>query len=111
MPTMRIGTQNKQQTNTSQLIQSHMHCMIVNILLYSFQVVFYTYDGPFPATKIILRCSRCNLNYHPDIFGNSTEGYRYYEEQQRFVKCTQQAFMDRRLHSMVIAAGYVFHLV
>ena len=31
-------------------------------------VVLYLQEGPLPALVIILRCTKCNLNYHPDIF-------------------------------------------
>ena len=69
-------------------------------------IVFYSQDGPIPASKIILRCTRCKLNYHPEMFGNS-EGYRYYNRIQPVVKCTQQAYMERHLCSMIASAGYV----
>ena len=70
-------------------------------------VVFYSKDGPILAFKIILRCTRCKLNYHPEMFGNSEEGYRYYNRIQPVVKCTQQAYMERHLCSMIASAGYV----
>ena len=31
-------------------------------------VVLYLQEGPLPALVIVLRCTKCNLNYHPDIF-------------------------------------------
>lgn len=70
-------------------------------------IVFYSQDGPIPASKIILRCTRCKLNYHPEMFGNGEEGYRYYDRIQPIVKCTQQAYMERHLCSMIASAGYV----
>ena len=68
-------------------------------------VVPYSQEGPLPALVIILRCTKCNLNYHPDVFGNTQEGYCYYDAEQPVVKCTQQAYMERRLCSMIAAAG------
>lgn len=68
-------------------------------------VVLYTQDGPFPASKIVLRCVSCNLYYHPDMFGNSLEGYRYYDEKQSAVKCTNQAYMERHVCSLIASAG------
>ena len=68
-------------------------------------VVLYTQDGPVPASKVILRCTACQLNYHPDTYGNTTDGYRYYNSAQPVVKCTQQAYMDRQLCSMIASAG------
>lgn len=69
-------------------------------------VVLYSQDGPIPASKSVLRCARCNLNYHPEWFGNLKEGYSYYNMMQPVVKCTQQAYMERQLSSMIAAAGY-----
>lgn len=68
-------------------------------------IVLYTNDGPIPASKIIQKCSNCNLNYHPEMFGNTTDGYRYYDNEQPFVKCTQVAYMERQLAAMISSAG------
>ena len=74
-------------------------------------IVLYSQDGPIPASKIILRCKRCNIHYHTEVFGNGVEGYRYYDGIQPVVKCTQQAYMERQLCSMIASAGYVLVLV
>ena len=74
-------------------------------------IVLYSQDGPIPASKIILRCKRCNIHYHPEVFGNGVEGYSYYNGIQPVVKCTQQAYMERQLCSMIASAGYVLVLV
>ena len=68
-------------------------------------VLLYSLDGPIPASKLVLRCTRCSLNYHPEWFGNPAEGYRYYDVMQPVVKCTQQAYMERQLSSTIAAAG------
>ena len=69
-------------------------------------VQLYSQDGPVPASKLILRCTRCSLSYHPEWFGNSAEGYRYYNMMQPVVKSTQQAYTERHLSSTIAAAGY-----
>ena len=74
-------------------------------------IVLYSQDGPIPASKIILRCKSCNVHYHPEVFGNGVDGYRYYDEIQPVVKCTQQAYIERQLCSMVASAGYVLMLI
>ena len=67
--------------------------------------MLYTQAGPLPATKIILKRSGCCTDYHPDMFGNTTVGYRYYPEVQPIIKCTHEAYMERSLQAMIIAAG------
>ena len=70
-------------------------------------IVLYLQDGPIPVSKIILQCTRCNLNYHPDMYGNDTEGYRYYDAIQPVVKCTQQA-RQGQLCVLIASAGYIY---
>ena len=50
-------------------------------------VVLYLQDGPLSALVIILQYARCNLNYHPKVFRNKVEGYRYSDADHPVVKC------------------------
>lgn len=40
-------------------------------------VMWYSRDGLLPAAKIVLRCSNCSIQYHPDMFGNKKAGFHF----------------------------------
>jgi len=58
-------------------------------------VICYTWLGPLPASKLTLRCEQCSINYRYEQYGDSKNGYRYYDEPRPFVHCSQVAYMDR----------------
>ena len=53
------------------------------------------------------RQKSCNVHYHPEVFRNGLDWYKI----QPVVKCTQQAYIERQLFSMVASAGYVLMLI
>ena len=64
------------------------------------QVVFFSQDGPIPASKFDYRCRGCPIEnegipideksdviYSPTMFGTKTQGMRFYEESVGYTMC------------------------
>ena len=74
------------------------------------QVLLYTCTGVETASKISYHCAKCKIVYKYDQFGNDLIGFRFYEEEQRYVKATNGRYIERlmldhwqslRLHAQI----------
>ena len=64
-------------------------------------VTVFKEDGPRPATKLSLKCSKCNTNYGYSKYGNKVvAGERYYAECRHLVEASDVVFLDRSLHHL-----------
>jgi hypothetical protein len=81
---------------------------------YPTQIVVHTLTGPAMYSKYILKCQRCRLIekskfnplhenrrqdifYHPDKYGNMSNGYMFYKQDIPYVKATNEVYLDRSL--------------
>lgn len=56
-------------------------------------------DGPHPAIKISLKCRRCapNVNYSYAKYGNTEQGYKFYEGKRKLVEASSETYVSRSL--------------
>lgn len=74
-------------------------------------VTVFTANGPRPATKLVLKCSKCNTNYGYSKYGNKLiTGERYYAESRQLVEASDVVFVDRSLHQLFASLRYVFSI-
>ena len=66
---------------------SHHNCM----------AKVYELDGATTLPKVTLRCIACNLYFGYSRFGNTSLGFRYYENERPYVEATDTVFVNRRL--------------
>ena len=78
------------------------HCNGKRLAAYteSTNVTVFTLSGPRPASKITLKCCKCNTNYGYSKFGNKSSGERYYEEERPFVEASDVVFLDRDIYQL-----------
>ena len=70
-------------------------------------MIVFTFHGPLPAQKIILRSKSCNINYHYDTYGGeSMGGYRYYDSPRNLVVASNVCLIEKGLCEQWISAGY-----
>ena len=64
-------------------------------------VACYTIRGPCCALKLNLRCHQCipNVNYGYSMYGNKTEGYKFYEEPRPFIEASNCTYLSDYLLS------------
>ena len=73
----------------------------------STNVTVFTQTGPRPATKIVLKCSKCDANYGYSKFGNKLiTGERYYAQSRPLVEASSVVFVDRCLHKLFASLRY-----
>ena len=66
-------------------------------------VTLFTIDGPRPASKISLKCGKCNANYGYSKYGNKYScGDRFYNEERPYVEASDVVFLDRKLHQLFV---------
>ena len=93
-------------------------------------LVQHTLNGPILVSKYILRCEKCpktwklsmsqnddiqlssgrsDILYHPDMFGTTIEGYRYYPSSLNtsVVRGSHEVYFSTSLHSWNLV--YFFH--
>lgn len=58
----------------------------------SMNVTVFTFSGLKPASKITLKCCKCNTNYGYSKFGNKSSGERHYDEERPFVEASDVVF-------------------
>jgi hypothetical protein len=71
------------------------------------EVTVYKLSGPTKALNICWKCVKCNINYNYCRFGNSDDGYHFYEEERPYIQATHCTFLDRQLCRYQIFLGYV----
>ena len=49
------------------------------------------------ALKLSLRCQDCEINFGYSMFGNVSQGYRFYDEQRPYVEASDEVFLERSL--------------
>jgi hypothetical protein len=59
--------------------------------------------GKAVGLKFSLRCEKCKLNFNYDRYGNTTKGWKLYEEARPLVEATDVCFVDRRLMEFQLA--------
>ena len=69
-------------------------------------------NGPLPATKVSLRCTKCSTNYNYSKYGRcSNEGEKFYEKDRELIEVTDVAFCSRQLSKTFVALWYVTIIV
>ena len=66
-------------------------------------VTVHTARGKITGQKFSLRCTKCDLNYNYDRYGNTTKGLSLYEERRPLVEASDVCFIDRKLVSFQCA--------
>ena len=79
----------------------HLHNKPTNIVIHGF-------DGPRIGSKYILRCKRCktvgdSVNYRPEMFGNDSTGWMFYDEENEYIKATANVYLEVRLVKYILA--------
>ena len=70
-------------------------------------VTLFTIDGPRPASKISLKCSKCCTNYSYSTYGNKLlSGVRYYDQEPDFVEASDVVYLDRNLYQLFASLRY-----
>lgn len=62
-------------------------------------VTYYLVNGPLPVLKVELRCRACGLNYGITKYGNSVEGYKFYDS-PGIVEASDVVYVDRLVISL-----------
>ena len=83
------------------------------------QVVFFSQDGPIPASKFDYRCRGCPIEnegipideksdviYSPTMFGTKTQGMRFYEESVGYTSASNVCYVDDRLLEMCASSNH-----
>ena len=60
-------------------------------------VTVFTLEDVIPGRKIGLKCQRCNIRYGYAFYGNSTNGYRFYDTPRSLVEVSGLTYFDRKL--------------
>ena len=60
-------------------------------------VTVFTLEDVIPGIKIGLKCQRCNIRYGYAFYGNSTNGYRFYDTPRSLVEVSGVTYFHRKL--------------
>ena len=80
----------------------HLHNKPTNVVIHGF-------EGPRVGSKYILRCKRCksvgdSVNYRPEMFGNDSTGWMFYDEENEFIKATANVYLEVGLVKYILAS-------
>ena len=60
-------------------------------------VSIYGLLGKMVGLKFSLRCVSCKINYNYDRYGDTTRGWRLYEDQRPLVEASDVCFVEQKL--------------
>ena len=60
-------------------------------------VTIFTLEDVIPGIKISLKCQSCNIRYGYAFYGNSTNGYRFYDTPRTLVEASGVNYFQRKL--------------
>lgn len=72
-------------------------------------VTYYLPSGPLPFVKVELRCCSCELNYGITKYGNSKEGYTYYNH-LGIVEASDVVYIDRLVMTTFTSLRYEIYI-
>ena len=50
-----------------------------------------------PGIKFLLRCQNCKVNYGYSMYGNTENGYKFYQEKRPYVEASNVTYLSRGL--------------
>ena len=62
-------------------------------------ITYYLASGPLPFLKVELRCRTCEINYGIVKYGNSTDGYKHYDN-LGVIEASDVVYIDRLVMAM-----------
>ena len=60
-------------------------------------VTIFTLEDAIPGIKIALKCQRCNIRYGYALYGDTTNGYKFYDNPRTFVEASTRTYLHRKL--------------
>ena len=68
-------------------------------------VTYFLASGPLPFLKVELRCRACNLNYGISKFGNTKDGFKYYDR-AGIIEASDVVYIDRLVMDLFTSLRY-----
>ena len=79
----------------------HQHNAICNVTLFDI-------EGPHPASKTLLRCSKCKYVYGCSLYGTKhLDEEKYYSMPRECIEASDVVYISRQLHHLFLSLRYM----
>ena len=71
--------------------------MLVVWLEFVANITLFDRETIVPGIKFLLRCQNCKVNYGYSMYGNTENGYKFYQEKRPYVEASNVTYLSRGL--------------